>query len=314
MPKYNARPRAKQTGGAKPPYVSRPHRDNVNDDAGAKKAWKESRAKRKDAPKKSWTQAAPAQGDAAPATSWNKVADWYGSHLQKEDTFQDTLVFPGALRLLNVEKGKQYLDIACGEGSFAKLIVGKGAGVTGFDAAPALVKRAQSKHLHGATFYMADASRFSQVLRGATFDGATCILAIQNIQKVAETFAEASKALKPGAPLVIVMNHPVLRIPRQSSWGWDETKKLQYRRIDMYMSETVIPIQMRPGDDPHVKTLSYHRPLQTYVMALAKTGFVIDALEEWTSNRNSDSGPRAKAENRTRNEVPMFMAIRARKM
>lgn len=252
--------------------------------------------------------------DRGPKTSWNKVANWYGGHLQEKDTFQDTLVFPGALRLLFPKKGGMYLDIACGEGSFAKMVSEKGAGVVGFDAAPALVKRAQAKKIKNTTFHIADAARFTDVLRDVQFDGASCILALQNIREMGKVFAHATKVLKKGAPLVLVINHPMFRIPRQSSWAWDETKKMQYRRIDMYMSEAEIPIQMRPGDAPSIKTFSYHRPLQEYVAELAKAGFAIDALEEWTSDRESDSGPRAKAENRVRKEIPLFMAIRAKKL
>lgn len=246
----------------------------------------------------------------APKTSWNKVAKWYGSHLHEKETFQETLVFPGALALLNVKKGGTYLDVACGEGSFARLVAKAGADVVGVDAAPALIRAAQKKQIRGATFMPADAARLTQKVRGP-FDGATCILALQNMRDMGAVLREVASVLKRGSPLVLVLNHPVLRIPRQSSWEWDPTKKMQFRRLDMYMSETEIPIQMRPGEDPHLKTFSYHRPLSAYIAALAKAGFAVDVMDEWISARESDSGPRAKAENRARNEFPLFMAIRA---
>lgn len=248
-----------------------------------------------------------------PKTSWNKVAKWYGSHLQEKDTFQDALVFPGALKLLAPKQGARYLDIACGEGSFAKMVVDAGGQVVGVDAAPSLIKRAQSRQLRGAMFYTGDATRLRNVVRENDFDGAVCILAIQNISHMSKLFADTSTLLKKGAPFVIVMNHPVFRIPRQTSWGWDESKKMQYRRIDSYMTQSEIPIQMNPGDNPKLKTFSYHRPITTYISELVSAGFIIDGIEELTSHRVSDSGPRAKAENRTRNEIPMFMTIRARK-
>jgi hypothetical protein len=37
-------------------------------------------------------------------------------------------------------------------------------------------------------------------------------------------------------------------------------------------------------------------------------------MEEWTSHKVSDSGPRAPAENKARQEIPMFMAVRAVKV
>lgn len=245
-------------------------------------------------------------------TSWQPVAKWYGSYMKGKDTFQDEVVFPGALRMLDVKKGGKYLDVACGEGSFAALIAKQGGEVTGIDVASDLIRQAQNKKIRGATFLVGDATNFASRLN-PQFDGASCILAIQNIADHAAVMDNVATVLKKGAPFVVVMNHPSFRIPRQSSWGFDEAKKMQYRRVDLYMSEHEIPIQAHPGSAPGVKTLSYHRPLQSSIAALTKAGFVIDGLEEWVSHRESDSGPRARAENRSRNEIPMFMAIRAKR-
>jgi hypothetical protein len=41
---------------------------------------------------------------------------------------------------------------------------------------------------------------------------------------------------------------------------------------------------------------------------------VLDALEEWASLRSSQPGPRAEAENRARREIPLFLALRARRV
>ena len=247
---------------------------------------------------------------AAPKTSWNKVAKSYGAYMKSDDTFQEAIVFPGALRLLAPKSGKTYLDVGCGEGTFANLVAKGGALVTGVDAARDLVLQAQNKAAKGTKFLIGNAERMHEVLGSALFDGAACILAVQNMSNLDAVTAQTGKALKPGAPFVVVMNHPAFRIPRQSSWGVDEEKKLMYRRVDMYMTESEIPIQAHPGSAPSVRTFSYHRPLSAYVTSLSKAGFMVGALEEWTSHRESDSGPRAKAENRSRNEIPMFMAIR----
>lgn len=251
--------------------------------------------------------------DAQHPTSWDHVAEWYGGYLSQKDTVQRDIVFPGALRLLGVGKGKTFLDIACGEGSFAQMISRQGGDVVGFDAAPALVRRAQMKNAKGAEFVVADAERFAERLGGKKFDGASCILAIQNIKNMQSVFDNAARVMKRDGSLVVVLNHPAFRIPRQTSWGFEEERKLMYRRVDSYMTENAIPIAMHPGEAPSMKTLSFHRPLSAYIAALAKAGFVVDAIEEWVSNKTSDSGSRAKAENRSRAEIPLFMAVRAKK-
>ncbi len=245
-------------------------------------------------------------------TSWEPVAKWYGKHVQEEDSYQTTIVFPKTLALLSPKKGKAYLDIACGEGSFAREVARAGGVVSGIDISSSLVRQAQEKRIHGAVFRVANAKDFARYFAPASFDGATCILAIQNIDDMMSVFMNAAKVLRAGSTLTIVLNHPVMRAPRQTSWGYDESKKMQYRRIDGYMIEHEIPILAHPGKgERSERTFSYHHPLQDYVSALAKSGFVIDALEEWTSDRRSESGERARTENRSRNEIPLFMAIRA---
>jgi len=250
------------------------------------------------------------------SAGWQNVARWYSSYLESPDTYQEQVVFPGVLRLLGPKPGATYLDIACGEGSLARHIVADGGRVVGFDAAPALVEKARRRGIVGAEFLTGDAGRFPEAVRIRRFDGAVCVLAIQNIKEMRAVFTEAAKVLRPGAPLVLVLNHPAFRVPRQSDWGWDEAKKTMYRRVDRYLTPLDVPILMNPGrkGGKPLTTVSHHRPLQDYVAALAAAGFVIDGLEEWVSHRASDSGPRAKAENRSRTEFPLFLALRARRV
>lgn len=253
----------------------------------------------------------------AAKTSWNKVANWYADHLSGGGTYQDTVIFPGALRLLAPEANKRYLDIACGEGSFLRLIrsTQRAAELYGIDAAPGLIAHAEAKLKQDQRFHLfvTDAQEVSRVIPPKSIDGATCLMAIQNIEQIDRVFKEAAKVLTPNAPFIIVMNHPCFRAPQQSGWGWDEARKLQYRRMDRYLTAYAQPIIAHPGSAPSIKTTSYHRPLSTYVSALNTAGFTIDIIEEWISDKVSDSGPRAKAENIARNEFPLFLAIRARR-
>jgi hypothetical protein len=48
-----------------------------------------------------------------------------------------------------------------------------------------------------------------------------------------------------------------------------------------------------------------------YSKALEKAGFLIQRLEEWESDRESEKGPRQKAENKARKEIPLFLMIQA---
>lgn len=102
-------------------------------------------------------------------------------------------------------------------------------------------------------------------------------------------------------------------VPQKSDWGFDEKKKVQYRRVEQYMSDSVVSINMHPGIKDSEKTFSFHRSLQTFSEALSKSGFCIAGLEEWVSNKKSQEGPRQRAEDTARKEIPLFMMITARK-
>ena len=144
-----------------------------------------------------------------------------------------------------------------------------------------------------------------------------CILAIQNIEKVKETFLEVNRCLKKGGRFILVINHPSFRNPRKTDWGYDENKKIQYRRIEEYMSESKVEIDMNPGEkNPKKKkyTITFHRPLQFFFKNFKNTGFAVTSLEEWISHKESEKGPKSDQENKSRHEIPMFMSLGAFKV
>ena len=256
-------------------------------------------------------------------TSWGAVAQWYDQLLGKEDTFQANVILPNLMRLLDVKRGESILDLACGQGYFSYALASCGAKVTGTDISPELIalakrqmptvgrKEGEPPQKMQVQFAVAPANQQTPVVT-ASMDRALIVLAIQNIEDVKGAFWEAHRALKPDGTLHLVLNHPAFRVPKGSSWEWDKDGT-QYRRVDKYLVESTAKIQMKPGDDPGLTTVSFHRPLQFFVKTLVNSGFVITNLEEWTSHKTSDSGPRAAEENRARNEIPLFLYIEARR-
>ena len=145
-------------------------------------------------------------------------------------------------------------------------------------------------------------------MNAQSVDHAVIILALQNIENVAGTLAECKRVLKPNGILSLVLNHPAFRISKASSWGYDEINRVQYRRIDAYLSESKVKIAMHPGAKPSEHTVSFHRPLQYYMKALHTAGFALTRLEEWNSHKHS-VGAKAKAENEARKQIPLFLYL-----
>lgn len=248
---------------------------------------------------------------AVPQGSWGAVAAWYAKHLESPDTYHAKVVLPNLLRLVDPKPDERILDIACGEGFFSRALRARGAQVEGVDIGAELIKIAKQKNPE-IPFHIGPAEELRDVPDNA-FDQAIIVLAIQNIADVDRVCAAAARVLRPGGSFHIVMNHPAFRIPRHSRWEYHEKSRTQSRCVDRYLSESSATVEMHPGIMGSPKTISFHRPLQYYVKALAKTGFVIDRLEEWISHKRSDSGPRAAAENASRKEIPLFLYVRAKK-
>ena len=245
-------------------------------------------------------------------TLWDQASRWYDSLVGGQGTdFQKDIIMPGVFRLLEVRKKDRVLDLACGQGVFSRYLARKGIHVEGLDSSSELVKYARARSGPSIRYHVGDAGD-AENFEADRFDGIACLMAIQNIEKMDLLFKRASRWLKTGKHFVVVMTHPCFRIPRQSNWGWDDEKKLEYRRVDHYMTETTVPILTPPFADSKSFTLTFHRPLQSYIEALVRAGFCVDAMEEWVSNKNSLPGKRAKAENRARKEIPLFLALRAR--
>lgn len=276
-----------------------------------------------------WTQepakpeaaSAPQPPSASTGSSWDHVAEWYDTLLEDRGSDHHNLVIlPGVLRLLGKGEGlatKRILDIACGQGLLTRAFAERGALVTGVDASPKLIHAASSADTRG-TYVVGDARALPTLALPAPFDAISCIMALMNIEPVSSVFQGAAALLAPGGVCVCVILHPAFRAPGQTSWGWDSASAStakQYRRVDGYLSPAQREIVMNPGavasGKPAVTTTTHHRPLQHYVRAIADAGLLIDALEEWPSQRTSQPGPRASEENRARREIPMFAAIRA---
>lgn len=227
-------------------------------------------------------------------TSWGKVAGWYDKYLESDNTYHAQVVAPNLIRVVDLKSDESLLELGSEQGYFIEKFSEFSKKVTGVEIGKPLVDIAKKK-FPNARFLVGNAED-QKILLGEKFDVVTIILAIQNMKDLGAVVKNLNRLVKDDGRVCIVLNHPAFRVPQKSAWGMDEEKKTQYRRVDAYMSEEEIKIDMTPGSRTNkVMTMTYHRPLQVYSKAFGKVGFAITKIEEWISHRKSEAGPYAKA-------------------
>jgi len=192
---------------------------------------------------------------AAEADGWEEVAEWYDQYQTsaRSDHFSQVII-PGTIGLLNPKPGEHLLDIACGEGRLASSLVELGASVVGLDASPALIEAARARQLRHARFEVGDARKLADLpseLHSKPFDAAVCVMALMNINPLSDVLSGASALLRTGGRFVAIILHPAFRAPNRTSWGWGgdrPARQKQYRRVDAYLSSSVEPVIMNPGE------------------------------------------------------------------
>lgn len=252
-----------------------------------------------------------------PATHWGGVAKWYDQLVGEAGSeYQQKVVIPGMMSMLKPEAGRRVLDVACGQGVLCRAMAEHGAEVMGVDASRQLIEMARQRGGERITYAAGDARSLKLVggVKAGAFDAATMMLAIQDMDPIEPVFEGVAWALAGGGAFVMAMMHPAFRGPKATSWGWDATACVQYRRVDRYMVPRREQIVSHPGRNTDEFTWSFHRPLSSYIGALGRAGLAVVDLQEWVSHKHSGSGPRARSENNARKEIPLFLAIRAVKL
>jgi SAM-dependent methyltransferase len=247
-------------------------------------------------------------------TSWQGVAGWYKDVVgERGSYYHQHVVLPGVQRLLSVQPFTSVLDLGCGQGVFGRFIGAK-VDYLGVDLATSLINFAQKNDpAKNHSYKVADIAK-ELSLEKKDFDVAVCLLALQNTDKPQIVLENAIKHLKENGRLLLVINHPCFRIPRQSAWGVDEKQNVQYRRVSSYMSPMKIPVAAHPSQgEKSPVTWSMHFSITDLSGYLAEAGFLIEKIEEWVSDKKSEGGA-ASRENKSRKEIPLFMGILARKL
>ncbi len=219
---------------------------------------------------------------------WNANARWWDDKIGDGNDFQDLLIEPATERLLDIQKGDQILDVACGAGRFARRMAELGANVLAFDQSAAFVDRARERSTaHAAVEYRVIDARDADDVKSlgkARFDKAVCTMALMGMPEIRPLLEALPYVLKKGGHFAFSVVHPCLHSPgveRFAEVAEDEAGRLAIR-TGVKVSSYLTPFAKRTEGivgQPEPQ-LYFHRPLSALFQECFAAGFVVDGLEE----------------------------------
>jgi 2-polyprenyl-3-methyl-5-hydroxy-6-metoxy-1,4-benzoquinol methylase len=192
-------------------------------------------------------------------------------------------------RLLDLQPGERALDIACGNGLFARRMAALGATVAAADFSPRLIELARQRtveHADRIAYHVADATDEAALLalagpEGAPFDAALCSNALMDMPAIAPLFRAVRRMLRPGGRLVLSVMHPCFNGQAMAMLAElpDYAQTPAYSiKVSRYLSAEVTQ-GLAISDQPR-QQYYWHRPLHALLNAAFEAGLVLDRLEE----------------------------------
>jgi 2-polyprenyl-3-methyl-5-hydroxy-6-metoxy-1,4-benzoquinol methylase len=227
---------------------------------------------------------------------WNQNAPFWDERMGEGNSFHKILIEPTQERLLNVCAGQRILDLACGNGQFARRLGRLGARVLGMDISERMIERARARTTEPddrIEFQVLDCTRADALLSlgESQFDAAVCTMALMDMAAIQPLFTALSKLLKAGGCLVFSVLHPCFNSGRVVQIR--EREDVAGQVVDRYavrVSEYIHPFthQGVAMIGQPVPQYYFHRPLSLLLHPAFEAGFVLDGLVEPVFARPSE--------------------------
>ena len=250
--------------------------------------------------------------------AWNQNAKFWDERMGEGNQFQSILIGPATERLLTLQPGELVLEIACGNGVFARRLAQLGAQVIATDFSENLLGQARKRTIgygNSIEYRYIDATNEEQLiaLGERRFDAAVCNMAIMDVASIESMMSALSQLLKIDGRFVFSVMHPCFNNPKVKLGLEEEdrngeivteyfVKSAKYKDIPPQKGLAMIGQPV-----PHYY---FHRPLNVLFNTCFQAGFVLDGLEEPTFGPE-DSGARAFSWTNFK-EIPPVLVARMR--
>lgn len=221
---------------------------------------------------------------------WDEKAAFWDEQMGEGNAFQRLLIAPSAERLLQVQPDQRILDVACGNGVFARRLAQLGAQVVATDFSARFLELAQAHTTeHGARieYKLVDATNEDQLLAlgKASFDAAVCNMALMDMPTIQPLARALSQLLKHGGACVCSVPHPAFNTTATRMVVEQEERDAQLVvssaiKVSNYLHlPPTKGIGMLGEPVPHY---NFDRPLSQLLPPFFAAGFMLDGIEEPT--------------------------------
>lgn len=219
---------------------------------------------------------------------WNANAEWWDNQVGDIDIAHQYVVNPAMETLLAIKPGERVLEIACGNGTFARSLAQLGASVLACDFSEELLKRAKARTIdtHGSIEYrLLDATVPDQLasLGEHSFNAAVVSMALMDMANIEPLIRAFSHLLVTEGRFVFSVTHPCFNsLGTQTQWLGTEGVL-----VKDYIQPAIGDENAKPGQP--IRHPFFHRPLWHLFGTCFHAGFILDGLlepvpPEWLQN------------------------------
>ncbi len=250
----------------------------------------------------------------AKAESWDDFVGPAGND------FHRILVAPAMMRLLALTPGERVLDVACGNGQFAREMARVAGHVDAFDVSPRFIERARAHTaaagIENIDYSVRDATNLAGLLEmgEGRFDAAASCQALMDIPVLEPLFSALRRLLRPAGRFAFSIGHPCFNQAAASMSV--EQEEVDGRPVEVHSmrvfgylhTEPAMAMGIRGETQPH---WDFSRSLTDLLTPAFNAGLVMDGVEE-PSYPPSDE-PRHPFSWRNYQHIPPVLIVRLRR-
>lgn len=226
----------------------------------------------------------------------------YLKRRSRKDSPNNAIEGPAIDLLLGTVKGADILDLGCGDGTYGKELLDRGAiSYTGVEGSAAMVELASTR-IDGSKGSVIHSSMEDFEFPLNRYDIVLSRMALHYIEDLERLFGSISQTMTNDGEFIFSVQHPLTTSSFASKTGGDKRGNWL---VDDYF---------QPGarQEPWIgKTIvKYHRSTESYFKALTAAGFLVEALQEGEP-KLENFADRGEFERRKR--IPVVLIFSCRK-